>query len=104
MQRPVYGRESPQQDLKVDKVKISEMVEVYTESLITSPSVGVFAHELTHILLQTPDMYTNLYDGFDNPYAPGLYSLMDNASQASHLDPFPEVETRLGSTGSCDRK
>jgi M6 family metalloprotease-like protein len=85
-QRDVVGRENPIQDLIVDGVKVPTMVEAY---IGTSPSMGLVAHELSHILLGAGDMY---FDKFQ-PYAAGPYSLMDQSpSFPPHLDPFPKLK------------
>ncbi|MCB0167700.1 MAG: hypothetical protein KDI79_25970, partial [Anaerolineae bacterium] len=88
-QRPVVGRHLPtEQPLMVDGVRINSIVEAYIGS---PPSLGVVAHELSHILLGTGDMYFSFFQ----PYAAGPYSLMDQSPHnPPHLDPFHKL--RLG--------
>jgi len=84
--RAVVGKENPKQDLVVDGVKIPSMVETYIGA---TPSVGLVAHELSHILLGTADMYVDAFQ----PYAPGPYSLMDQSPRnPGHLDPFHKLK------------
>ena len=88
-QRPVVGRQVPTQEpLIVDGVQIPTMVEAYIGS---PPSLGLVAHELSHLLLGTGDMYFYFFQ----PYAAAMYSLMDQAHRnPTHLDPFHKL--RLG--------
>jgi M6 family metalloprotease-like protein len=88
-QRGVVGKEYPNKEpLIVDGVKINDIVEAYIGS---PPSLGLVAHELSHILLGTGDMYFYFFQ----PYAAGPYSLMDQSPpNPSHLDPFHKL--RLG--------
>jgi M6 family metalloprotease-like protein len=85
-QRSVVGREHPSsQPLVVDGVRVDTMVEAYIGS---PPSLGLVAHELSHILLCTGDMYF----GFFQPYAAGPYSIMDQSPHdPPHLDPFHKL-------------
>jgi hypothetical protein len=70
----------------VNGVKIDEIVEAYIGS---PPSIGVVAHELSHILLEAGDMYFSFFQ----PYAAGPYSLMDQSpSNPPHLDPFHKMK------------
>jgi len=72
------------QPLIVDGVRIPYIAEVYAGS---PPNLGAFAHELSHLLLNLPDMYFNFFV----PYAAGHYSLMDVCYIDSHLDPFHKI-------------
>ncbi len=72
------------QPLVVDGVRIPLIAEVYAGS---PPNLGAFAHELSHLLLNLPDMYFNFFQ----PYAAGQYSLMDVCYIDSHLDPFQKI-------------
>lgn len=86
--RWAVGREVPPQDLIVDGVKIGYITEAY---LGAPPSLGLVAHELSHLLLGTGDMYF----GFFQPYAAGPYSIMDQSpNNPGHLDPL--YKARLG--------
>ena len=86
--RYAYGREVPLQDLIVDGVKIGYITEAYIGS---PPSLGLVAHELSHLLLGAGDMYFNFFQ----PYAAGPYSLMDQSpNNPGHLDPLHKL--RLG--------
>ena len=73
--------------LVVDGVRIPVIAEVYAGS---PPNLGVFVHELCHLLLGMPDMYFNFFF----PFAAGQYSIMDVTYIDSHLDPFHKI--RLG--------
>jgi M6 family metalloprotease-like protein len=86
--RGPLGQEFPTpQPLVVDGVRIHVIVEAYIGQ---PPHLGLVAHELSHILLNTPDMYF----WFFYPYASGAYSLMDQHGRHPHLDPFHKL--RLG--------
>jgi|GEM_PF-937707 len=87
--REVAGRECPNwEPLYVDGVRINTIAEAYIGS---PPSLGLVAHELSHLLLGAGDMY--FFGGY--PYAAGPYSLMDQSPNApGHLDPFHKM--RLG--------
>ena len=88
-QRGVVGQEHPSVlPLVVDGVRVDTMVEAYIGS---PPSMGLVAHELSHIMLNTGDMYFTFFQ----PYAAGPYSIMDQSPhQPPHLDPFHKL--RLG--------
>jgi len=60
------------------------IAEVYAGS---PPNLGAFAHELSHLLLDLPDMYFTFF----NPFAAGHYSIMDVCYIDSHLDPFHKI-------------
>ncbi len=72
------------QPLVVDGVRIPVIAEVYAGS---PPNLGVFAHEISHLLLNLPDLYFSFF----NPYAAGHYSLMDVTYIDAHLDPFHKI-------------
>ncbi len=86
-QRPVVARHIPTEEpLIVDNVKINTITEAYIGA---PPSLGLVAHELSHILFGTGDMYF----GFFQPYAAGPYSLMDQSPHnPPHLDPFHKLK------------
>jgi len=90
-QRPVVARQVPNEEpLVVDNVRIYTIAEAYIGA---PPSLGVVAHELSHIILGAGDMYF----GFFQPFAAGPYSIMDQApANPPHLDPFHKL--RLGWT------
>jgi M6 family metalloprotease-like protein len=73
--------------LVMDGVTIPLIAEVYAGA---PPNLPTFAHELSHLMLNLPDMYFDIFF----PYAAGHYSLMDVSGIDSHLDPFAKV--RLG--------
>lgn len=85
-----FGNTIPiSQPLIVDGVRIRKIIEWYAEN---PPSIGLPAHELSHLLLDHGDMYFNQYEyNFPSAYAPGDYSLMDRA-QKSHLDPVAKLK------------
>lgn len=86
--RPVVLREVPgNEPLIVDGVRIGMIAEVY---LGYPPEVGITAHELSHLLLGTGDMYL----WFFSHTAPGAYSLMDQHLNAPHLDAFHKLKLR----------
>lgn len=80
------GRQVPLQDLIVDGVKVSPITEAYIGS---PPSLGLVAHELSHLLFNAGDMYFNFFQ----PYAAGPYSLMDQSpGNPGHLDPLHKLK------------
>ena len=68
----------------VDGVRIPLIAEVYAGSPL---NLGVFAHELFHLLLNLPDLYFTFFF----PYAAGQYSIMDASYTDAHLDPFQKI-------------
>jgi M6 family metalloprotease-like protein len=83
--RRAVGREVPYEPLVVDGVQVGDITEFYIGN---PPHRGLMAHELSHLLLGTPDMYF----WFFNPAAAGHYSLMDNHGNTTHLDPFHKLK------------
>jgi M6 family metalloprotease-like protein len=84
--RAAVGREFPvPEPLVVDGVAVSTIAETYIGS---PPNLGLVAHELSHLLLGTGDMYFNFYQ----PFAAGDYSLMDRTYKTTHLDPFAKLK------------
>ena len=77
------GRQIPATlPLTVDGVTIGDITESYIGA---SPSLGDVAHELSHLLLGTDDMYFYTFQ----PFRPGPFSLMDfTPNLPGHLDPF----------------
>ena len=75
------------QPMVVDGVRIPLIAEVYAGSPV---NLGAFAHELSHLLLNLPDLYFTFFQ----PYAAGQYSIMDVCYIDSHLDPLQKI--RLG--------
>jgi len=84
--RTPAGREYPTwEPLVVDGVRVDVITEFYIGN---PPNIGVVAHELSHILLGTADMYFNFF----NSAAAGDYSLMDRTYKTTHLDPFHKLK------------
>ena len=80
------GRESPTwEPLVVDGVRIPVIAEAYIGS---PPNIGLAAHELSHLVLDEPDMYATFF----NSAAAGDYSLMDRTYKTTHLDPFNKLK------------
>jgi len=65
-------------------VRIPLIAEVYAGSPL---NLGAFAHEISHLLFNLPDLYFNFFF----PYAAGHYSLMDVCYFDSHIDPFLKI-------------
>ncbi|RIK87888.1 MAG: hypothetical protein DCC67_01305 [Planctomycetota bacterium] len=87
--RGVVGRELPVvEPLIVDGVKITLIAEAYIGAPV---SMGLAAHELSHLFLDAADMYFTFFQ----PYAAGRYSIMDQSPRdPAHLDPVHKL--RLG--------
>ncbi|HPG42080.1 MAG TPA: M6 family metalloprotease domain-containing protein, partial [bacterium] len=86
--RIAVGRQYPtEQPLVVDNVTITWIAEAYIGSPL---NLGVCVHELSHLLLNLPDMYFTFFQ----PYAAGGYSMMDQGYADNHIDPFNKI--RLG--------
>jgi M6 family metalloprotease-like protein len=85
--REVIGKEYPERkNLVVDGVKIRVLVEAYIGS---PPSIGLVAHELSHIMFEADDMYFDFFQ----PYSAGPYSLMDDSPPLpGHIDPFHKLK------------
>jgi M6 family metalloprotease-like protein len=82
------SREYPSwEPLVVDGVTIPMIAEVYAGA---PPNLGVFVHELCHLLLNLPDEYFPFFF----PFAAGAYSIMDVTYIDAHIDPF--LKMRLG--------
>lgn len=82
--RTPAGREAPKwEPLVVDGVRIDAITEAYAGKPL---NLGLFAHELSHLLLGAPDMYMNV------PYRAGRYSLMDSSYGTEHIDPFEKLK------------
>lgn len=100
-QRDVLSQDYPiKKPLKMDDVTIPKIVEAYIGCKPSQNncqlSIGLVAHELSHILLNADDMYFQppLPHPF-YPYRAGVYSLMDASPPLpTHLDPFHKL--RLG--------
>ncbi len=80
--RYIVGSEYPREPLIVDGVEIYIIADAGQG--VNAVNVGIPAHELSHVLLDTPDMYFNYYF----PYAAGAYSIMDQTWGSAHLDPY----------------
>jgi len=95
--RPAVARQLPQVvPLVVDGSPATNIVEWYFG---TAPNFGVAAHELAHLLLNHVDMYFRLPEQprwagipWDNPFAAGAYSLMDQSRLGTHLDGFSKLK------------
>ncbi|MGH9938890.1 MAG: hypothetical protein ACREAM_21830, partial [Blastocatellia bacterium] len=86
--RDVAGREAPSwQPLVVDGVRISQVAEWYTGSPV---NMGVAAHELSHLMMGTPDLYLN---GQWWPFASQAFSIMDATYLTTHFDPFIKLKS-----------
>lgn len=86
--RGVAGREFPTvEPLIVDGVRIDSVSEWYTGEPLNWPTA---AHELSHFLLDAPDLYSTQ----NWPFCAGSYSIMDVCYASVHLDPF--VKLKLG--------
>ena len=58
----------------------------YTPDFKSAGELGVFDHELSHLLLDAGDMYET-----NEPTAPGPYSIMDQHWYNGHLDPLHKL-------------
>ncbi|MFQ5887763.1 MAG: CARDB domain-containing protein [Candidatus Hydrothermarchaeales archaeon] len=94
--RGALGKEWPKKEpLIVDGVKIPTVIEAYVGY---PPDRGLLTHELSHMILNLPDMYYDYdiakkmkkYDVKSHPYAAHSYSMMDVAKY--HLDPFHKLK------------
>jgi len=86
--RIAVGQQYPNSiPLTVDGVTITWIAEAYIGA---PPNLGLVAHELCHLFLDLPDMYFNFFQ----PYAAGMYSIMDVGYYDNHIDPFHKI--RLG--------
>jgi M6 family metalloprotease-like protein len=82
------GREFPKwEPLIVDGIRIPTIAEVYIGN---PPNLGIVAHELSHLFLDTPDLYMS----GKWPFAPCDYCLMDHSYTSAHLNPF--LKLKLG--------
>jgi M6 family metalloprotease-like protein len=80
------GRQFPKREpLLLDGVRIPVLAEWYTG---IPTNLGAPAHELSHLLLGSPDLYFTSHW----PYATGDFSLMDHSYGAFHLDPFEKIK------------
>jgi M6 family metalloprotease-like protein len=90
--REPAGRQVPAfEPLIVDGVRIPVIAEWYTGS---PANLGAPAHELSHVLLGTPDLYMNAPWAF----AAGAFSIMDASYTTTHFDPFIKLKTGWLST------
>lgn len=86
--RDLVGREAPsRQSLVVDGVRIPQVSEWYTGSPV---NLGVAAHELSHLMMGTPDLYLK---GQWWPFAAQAYSIMDATYSTTHFDPFIKLKS-----------
>ena len=82
--RTPAGREVPKwEPLIVDDVSIPTITEAYAGK---PPNLGLFAHELSHLILGAPDMYMN------SKFRALSYSLMDSSYGTVHLGPFEKLK------------
>ncbi|MBO3748357.1 hypothetical protein J5X84_19965 [Streptosporangiaceae bacterium NEAU-GS5] len=67
-----------------------DLLDLYLSSAVDTSTrawnVGLIAHEASHLLLGTADMY------WGTTTRPGRYSVMDDHTRASHLDPFHKLK------------
>jgi M6 family metalloprotease-like protein len=77
-----------QLDGKEGRLQIKSIAEWYTPNT-ADLSLGLPAHELSHLFMDTPD----LYFGEWQPYAADIYSMMKNDPQATHFDPFIKLKS-----------
>jgi M6 family metalloprotease-like protein len=85
--REPAGRQVPAfEPLIVDGVRIPVIAEWYTGS---PANLGAPAHELSHLLLGTPDLYMNAPWAF----AAEAFSIMDSSYTTTHFDPFVKLKT-----------
>jgi len=86
--RIALGKQYPSsQPLVVDGVTITWIAEAYIGA---PPNLGLVVHELSHLFLNLPDMYLTFFQ----PFAAGMYSIMDVGYYDNHIDPFHKI--RLG--------
>lgn len=89
----MVGREAPsKQPLTVDGVRISRVVEMYAGS---PANLGIAAHELSHLMMDTPDIYQE--DNQGNPlwwpFASRTFSIMDATYSTTHFDPVIKLKS-----------
>lgn len=94
--RPALASDHPRQDLKVNDITFSDVIDMYTNlPPLTNDSRGGLAHEFAHLILGHSDMY---YDNPFNPpdryqpFRPGSYTIMDRDDGFFHLDPFCKMK------------
>ncbi len=76
--------------LNINGLEFDSLLEIYSTP---NPSIGIYAHELGHVLLGHGDMYwEGLAPGTFMKYAPGMYSVMDAHSRGGHYDPFAKMK------------
>jgi M6 family metalloprotease-like protein len=84
--RGTAGKQYPKfEPLKVQGVEIPWIVEWYAGY---PPAFNVAAHELGHLVLNSPDMY--IYG--DWPYSAIIYSMMDRDKGTAHIDPVEKLK------------
>ncbi|MCX6768244.1 MAG: hypothetical protein NTY83_00130 [Candidatus Micrarchaeota archaeon] len=84
--RGISSQETPTwEPLVLDGVRIDAVSDAGTG---TPLSVGASAHEISHLILGSPDMYFNFF----LPYAAGAYSVMDQHGYSPHFDPYHKME------------
>jgi len=85
--RGVVSRQLPSPaPMVVDGVTLTAVVEWYAGS---PADLGTPAHELSHLLVGTPDLYMN---GLAWPFSAHSYSIMDQHWPAGHFDPFVKLK------------
>lgn len=65
--------------MTIDGLRYGWIAEV---SIGSPPTIGIVAHELSHLLLGLPDRYYTFF----TPTAPGQYSIMDQHPPGGHID------------------
>jgi M6 family metalloprotease-like protein len=86
--RTPAGRQVPSfEPLVVDGVRIPVIAEWYTG---IPANLGAPAHELSHLLLGTSDLYM---EGRAWPFAAHAFSIMDISYSTTHFDPFVKLKT-----------
>lgn len=82
--RTPAGKEVPKwEPLVVDGVSVPLITEAYAGNPL---NLGLFAHELSHLILGAPDMYRN------SKFRALSYSLMDSSYGTVHLGPFEKLK------------
>lgn len=76
----------------------ADIADIYLTPGVAPIKYGLLSHELLHVTANTIDLYNDIPSG-QQPYRPGVYSIMDNHTSGTHLDPIHKLKLGWSTPG-----